>query len=149
MAERIKTVLAVYLLLEDSGRYLFLRRQNSGWQDGRYTLPAGHVDAGESATQAMVREAAEEIGVALSTGGLELAHVMHRHDREPYVDIYFRSSHWVGSPQIKEPHKADDLRWASPEDVSEALVPSVALALQMVEVGQMYSEDAWGPQSPA
>jgi 8-oxo-dGTP pyrophosphatase MutT (NUDIX family) len=146
VTERIKTVLAVYLLLEKDGRYLFLRRQNSGWQDGRYTVPAGHVDADESATTAMVRETEEEIGVKISVVDLELVHVMHRNDRSPYIDVYFRCGRWSGRPEIKEPHKADDLRWASPAELSEQLVPTVALALRAVQDGRLYSEDAWDVQ---
>ncbi|KAJ1485308.1 hypothetical protein T484DRAFT_1945852 [Baffinella frigidus] len=33
--------------------------------DGRYTLPAGHVDPGERILQAKAREAREEIGVTI------------------------------------------------------------------------------------
>ncbi len=63
MAERHKVCMAVYLLLERDGEVLLLRRANSGWNDGKYTLVAGHVDEGESAGAAMVRETLEEVGV--------------------------------------------------------------------------------------
>jgi 8-oxo-dGTP pyrophosphatase MutT (NUDIX family) len=41
---------AVHLLLIKNDQILLLRRFNTGWQDGFYSLPAGHVDAGESVT---------------------------------------------------------------------------------------------------
>jgi len=144
MIERIKTVLAVYLLLESDGCLLFIRRQNSGWQDGRYTVPAGHVDQGESASAAMAREADEEIGITVNPSDLELAHVMHRNNQQPYLDIYFRCLNWTGSPQIMEPNKAGDLLWAPLEALPSDVVPTVYQAVQAAQKGIFYSEDAWG-----
>jgi 8-oxo-dGTP diphosphatase len=143
VTERIKTVLAVYLLLADDDRLLFLRRQNSGWQDGRYTVPAGHVDEGESAKAAIVREAREEIGVQLEADDLQVAHVMHRKDQDPYVDIYFRCRNWTGTPQVMEPHKADDMLWAPIGSLPVEMVPTVQLALELIRAGSTYSEDSW------
>ena len=54
---------AVYLLLLREGHVLLLRRHNTGYEDGNYSVIAGHVDPGERVTQALVREAAEEAGI--------------------------------------------------------------------------------------
>jgi hypothetical protein len=40
--ERFKLRAAAYLLLIKDGKVLLLRRSNTGWRDGEYTLPAGH-----------------------------------------------------------------------------------------------------------
>ena len=53
---------AVYLLLLREGQVLLLRRHNTGYEDGNYSVIAGHVEPGERITQALVREAAEEAG---------------------------------------------------------------------------------------
>ena len=51
---------------EEGGRLLLVRRCDSGaWE-----LPGGRVDVGESATQAAVRETAEEAGVYVLVTGL-------------------------------------------------------------------------------
>ncbi len=63
--ERNKAVTAVYLILKREGKILIARRCNTGYQDGNYQLPAGHVDAGELPTEAMIREGNEEIGIVL------------------------------------------------------------------------------------
>lgn len=47
----------VYLILIRNGSILFLRRFNTGWEDGNYSLITGHLDGQETVTQAMVREA--------------------------------------------------------------------------------------------
>lgn len=148
MTERAKTVLAVYLLLERRGDVLLIRRRNSGWQDGRYTLVAGHVDAGEPARAAMAREAQEEVGVSLDETDLELVHAMHRSDRQPYLDLYFRCSRWSGEPQLMEPDKADDLLWAERARLPDKVIDSVRRALGAIDAGQTYSEDGWPDSSP-
>ena len=45
--------------------YLLLRRYNTGWRDGEYTLPPGHVDGNETIRSELRREAMEEIGISI------------------------------------------------------------------------------------
>ncbi|KAJ1488286.1 NUDIX hydrolase domain-like protein, partial [Baffinella frigidus] len=52
---------AAYLLLRRGSSVLLGKRWGTGWMDGKYTLPAGHVDPGERILQAAAREAREEI----------------------------------------------------------------------------------------
>ena len=61
--ERHKEVPASYLVLIKGGKILLQRRFNTGYMDGKYSLPAGHVDEGESFGKCIAREAKEEIGV--------------------------------------------------------------------------------------
>ena len=52
----------VYLILIQKKNILLLRRFNTGWEDGNYSLISGHLDGKESVIQAMIREAEEEAG---------------------------------------------------------------------------------------
>ena len=58
-----KVIPAVYILLRRNNEILLLRRANTGYQDGKYSFPAGHMDGGELAKQASLREAQEEVNV--------------------------------------------------------------------------------------
>ena len=63
--ERLKAVPASYLVPIKDGKILLLRRLNTGYEDGKYSLPAGHVETGENFTQCVVREMKEEIGISI------------------------------------------------------------------------------------
>ena len=64
MNERHKNIPACYLYLKKNNQILLLRRFNTGFEDGNYFFVSGHLDGGESFTDAMIREAKEEAGEA-------------------------------------------------------------------------------------
>ena len=114
--ERFKLIPTVYLILTKDNKILLSRRYNTGFHDGEYSLPAGHLhEEDETLKQAMVREAKEEVRVEMDLADLELVHVMHRRQQEPTnerrVNFFFMAKKWKGEPRIMEPNKCDDLRW--------------------------------------
>lgn len=143
MTERPATTLAVYLVLRRDDELLFLRRAGSGWQDGKLTLVAGHVDDGEPAAVAMAREAAEEVGVRVDPADLRLVHTMHRGGPTPYVDLYFSCARWAGEPAILEPTKASELAWHRLDVLPDDVIGTVAEALRAIEAGVAYSAVGW------
>ncbi len=99
MKIRNKPVPAVYILLEKEGKILLGRRMNTGYQDGNYQVPAGHVEEGELPTEAIIREAKEEVNVDLSLNDLELVHVEYRPKHDPSgdrIDLFFKAKKWGG-----------------------------------------------------
>jgi 8-oxo-dGTP diphosphatase len=112
---------AVYGVLHDRGRVLLMRRAGSGYRDGQLALPAGHLDGGEDAVSGLVRELAEEIGVAAEPGSCRLATVVHSApedaDDEEYLNLFFTVGAWTGTPLIREPDKCTELLWADPADL--------------------------------
>ena len=57
------TELTVLCLLEENDRILLQNRVKKDWQG--YTLPGGHVEAGESFVDAVIREMKEETGLTI------------------------------------------------------------------------------------
>ncbi len=60
---------AVGVLIEDAGRLLLVKRGNDP-ERGRWSVPAGFVDAGEDPARAAEREALEETGLQVRVTGL-------------------------------------------------------------------------------
>ncbi len=141
--ERFKLIPAVHIILLRDGKVLMLRRFNTGWMDGRYSLIAGHFDGGETARHAAAREAMEEAAVRIDEEDLEFAHVMHRHSDTERVDFFFVARKWSGEPRNAEPNKCDWMGWFPVGSMPDNTVPYIRLALENVEMGVKYSEFEW------
>jgi 8-oxo-dGTP diphosphatase len=138
---RFKLIPEVFIVVRKDDQVLLLRRKGTGYMDGFYSLPAGHVDGGESAMTAAVREAKEEIGVDIGPKGLRLAHTMHEQaDGHERMNLGFEALSYEGEPKNMEPNKCDELRWAPINDLPENTVPSVKVLLEQIEAGEPYSD---------
>ena len=143
MVNRNRAVPAVYLIVEREEKLLIARRCNTGYEDGNYQVPAGHVDPGELPKEAMVREAKEEIGITIRPTDLELVHTSYRppHDETGNrVDLFFRAHRWSGEITNAESHKCDDLRWVRYDALPANMTPHVRQAIDCIQQGIIYSE---------
>lgn len=142
--EKFKPYAATYLVLIKDGQVLLLRRFNTGYQDGNYSLVAGHLDGGETTKQCIIREAGEEAGIKISPEDLEVVHVMHRlaPDRE-YFDIYLRAEKWAGDITNMEPEKCDELKWYRMDSLPDNMLPEVKLALENINENVHFGEFGW------
>jgi len=119
----------IQLLLFRENHILLLRRFNTGFRDGEYTVPAGHMDGGETVVEAGIREGKEEVGLDLNADDLTFSSVMHRIEDVERVDFFFQVHQWSGEPFNAEPDKCDDLRWFDMDQLPENTVPYVRQAL--------------------
>ena len=143
--ERPKVIPTVYLVLVKENKILLSRRYNTGFQDGLYSFPAGHLgEDEETVSQAMIREAREEIGVEIDSADLELVHVMHRRQSEPTnerrINFFFTAKRWKGEPKIMEPDKCDDLQWFELDRLPDNTIPYVKQAIGCLRKNVKYSE---------
>jgi 8-oxo-dGTP diphosphatase len=149
LTDRFKVTPAVHLILFREDRLLLLRRFNTGYEDGNYSVPAGHLDGHEPASAAMAREVREETGLIIDSRDLRVVHVMHRNisgDRsapEERVDFFLSADRWEGKPLIMEPGKCDELAWYPVDNLPGNVVPYVRAALTAYLGGQYYSEFGW------
>jgi len=104
---------AVFIVLrDDTGRVLLHRRANTGYMDGRYDLPSGHVERGESLLAAAVRELQEEAGITVPETCLKLWHInQFGANNEYYYNFFFVADNWSGEPRIMETDKCDDMQF--------------------------------------
>lgn len=122
------------------------RRYKTGYNDGFYGLCAGHVEEKETFTEAIIREAKEEIGIALKAEDLEVVHFMQRYaipnpkELRGRADVFIRAKKWKGEPKNIELHKCDDVRWFPLNSLPENTIPSIREALKNIEKNKIYSE---------
>lgn len=127
---------AVFLFLRDGNKILLTRRFKTDYFDGWYSVPAGHVDAGELPLDAIVREVKEEIGVTVEKKDITFVHCLYRtkHDETgDRVDIFFTATKWTGEITNAEPHKCDDVRWFPVRSLPKNVIPHVKDAIRDAE----------------
>lgn len=146
-SERFKLRAAVYLLFIKNNKVLLLRRFNTGWSDGMYSLVSGHADGNESLLQAACREAKEEAGIKLAPKDLRFEHVMHRTSDVEYIDFFFVVKAWQDEPRNTEPEKCDDMQWFALDAIPDNTLPYVKRVLENYGKGIAYSEDGWDVSS--
>lgn len=142
--ERFKLIPAVYLVLRRGNEVLLLRRANTGYQDGKYSLVTGHLEGNELATDGIVREAKEEAGITIDPKKLKLVHAAHRLRRgdpgQERIDLFFETAEWQGEATNAEPYKCDDLSWYAMDNLPDNMLPFIKLVLADISRGVNYSE---------
>lgn len=141
--DRFKMIASSYLILVVDGNILLSRRFNTGYEDGNYSLPAGHVEEGETLTECVAREAREEIGVMVPPDHYTLVHVMHRKHMDIRMDFFFVAQIENQRPVIREPEKCDDLRWFPLKKLPVNTIPYIRHAIECYQEKIFYSEFGW------
>ncbi len=142
--ERFKLIPTSHLILIKDSKILLLRRFNTGYEDGSYSIIAGHLEGNETFIQAMIREAKEEAGIYIKPKDLEVVHVMHRKQpSEERVDFFIKANNWEGEPKIMEPQKCDDLNWFELDNLPENTIPYIKQAIENIKNKVFYSEHGW------
>lgn len=132
-----------YLVLRKGDDVLLSLRENTGYCDGYYSLVAGHVEDGEGATTAMVREAYEEAGILIEPSALKVVHVMHRQSNRFNIDLFFECSDWQGNITNKEIEKCASLSFFRMECLPTNTIEYIRDALQAIVSQKFYSEQGW------
>jgi len=139
--ERHKITPASYLVLIRDNKILLQRRFNTGYEDGKYSLVAGHVDKGETFTEAIIREVKEEAGITLQAEDLSVVHVMNRNIKgNERIDVFFVAEKWTGNIENKEPNKCDDLSWFDLDNIPDNVIPYIKEAINHIKNKIIYSE---------
>ena len=142
--ERHKMTPASYLVLIKDNKILLQRRCNTGYEDGNYSMVAGHVEEGEGFTNAIVREAKEEAGIILRRENLKVAHVIN-HDtgsdkNNERIDVFFIAEKWIGEIENKEPKKCDDLSWFDLDNIPDNTIDFLKEVINCIKNKIFYSE---------
>ena len=141
--ERFPLLSAVHLFLIRDGQVLLLRRYNTGYEDGNYSVIAGHLNGDEEVKTATMREAREEAGIEIDPADLRVVGVMHRRSNDERIDFFLAADRWSGQLVNREPHKCDQLAWFDLEDLPDNVIPYVERALHNYRSGRWFDSFGW------
>lgn len=141
--DRFKMIASGFLMLIKNGKILLIRRAHTGYHDGDYSLPAGHVENNESVMDSTVRESFEEIGIRVNQKDLIFVHALHNKENDIRLFFFFRAKRWSGEPYNKEPEKCSDFQWFPLKKLPLNTIPYIRQAIQSYQKKIVYSERGW------
>ncbi len=132
MTERKKFPISVQLILENQNKILLMKRKNTGYEDGKYCLPGGHVEANEEIKQALIREAEEELGITINVKDVQFYKVLNRkiNENEAYIDFAFKVTHWSKNVTNNEKDKCEEIIWIDKNKLPENILDFIPTLLE-------------------
>jgi len=129
--------IAVHMIFVKNGEVLLSKRKNTGYGDGLWSLPAGHLEVGETVYSCAIRESKEELGAAVMNYNIEFGMIMHRsvqhNDNRIIKDHertdYFVLINWGGDVTNMEPEKCEMLEWFDIEELPDDLVAYIGFGI--------------------
>ncbi|MBI2032672.1 MAG: NUDIX domain-containing protein [Candidatus Levybacteria bacterium] len=141
--DRFKLIAAVSIILVRDDKVFLIRRQNTGWGDGQYCLPGGHLEGNETAKEAAIREAKEETGVSIKHRDLIFFNISHVITTSERIHIYFYATRWKGEAINNEKDKGDHADWFSLNKLPKNTLKISRAALNLYKKSIPYSEFGW------
>lgn len=99
-------------ILQKDGKYLLVQ-EHLPKAYGKWNLPAGHVDPGESTVNAAVREVKEETGLVVIADKEVFSEAIPERDRE----FHIFTAQIVGSTLVVQPDEIMDAQWFGLDEI--------------------------------
>lgn len=107
------------VILNEQGEVLMsLRGPKAKSERGKWELPGGTVEFGETMAEALKREVEEELGIEIVVGEfLNLTDQVLVEEEQHWISATYICRIMKGQPTIIEPEKCQELRWVALEDI--------------------------------
>ncbi|MBM9506301.1 NUDIX hydrolase [Actinacidiphila acididurans] len=124
-------VIDTHVILRDGDKIL-LSQRGGPYGYGRWHMPSGKLDPGETLTACAARELREETGVSVDPAGLRLVQVVHHRQEgeNPRIGFFFEATVWDGEPVDREPAKCLALEWFAAHDLPSDFIEYPAAGLR-------------------
>ena len=145
MADRAVFKGVINLIIKQNDKILLFFR-NDGFfsvDGGRWVLPAGHIEQGETAMHAAIREAKEELDINIAQSDIKFVQIMSNlASRTEGFDFFFEVSKYTGTLRNCEGDKCADMKYFTLAEISklEKVSSTTRIALDAFAKKQFYSE---------
>ena len=114
-------------LVDPDGRVLIAQRPEGKSMAGLWEFPGGKVESGETPEAALIRELAEELGIAVKAACLApFTFASHTYEAFHLLMPLYICRRWDGTPVARH-HGA--LKWVRPRDMKDFPMPAADLPL--------------------
>ncbi|GMR17411.1 MAG: NUDIX hydrolase [Gammaproteobacteria bacterium] len=147
----LSTDLTVAAVVERDGRFLIVEERASG--SVVITQPGGHIEAGESPEQAVVRETLEEAGCTITVNGLLGVYLwIHPQTRQQFLRIVYTADCIAEDSNRPLDHVISAVHWYSFGDLKhrgrEVRSPIVLRAVEDYLAGRRQPDSLLGRLTP-
>jgi ADP-ribose pyrophosphatase YjhB (NUDIX family) len=139
----VKLPITAQVVLLQTGKLLLVRRYGTGFEDGNLGLVGGHVESGESVTQAAIRECWEEVGIEIAPRDLYPIGVSnYTSPGGDGIDFFFKATSWAGDLYPRS--ECSELVWCEPARLPSTTIPFVRQAIEKhLEASCWFDETGW------
>ncbi|MCX5205806.1 NUDIX domain-containing protein [Streptomyces sp. NBC_00237] len=138
-------VIDTHVIVRDGDKILFSQR-GGPYGRGRWHMPSGKLDEGETISAGAARELFEETSLEVAPNHLRLVQVVHHRqdDTMTRIGFFFEATEWKGDPVNQEPSKCMALEWFTVHELPDDIIeyPEAGLRGYLDNAGQL-SEHNW------
>lgn len=145
MSQRAMFKGVINLIIKKDDKVLLFFRNDGffNYDGGWWVLPAGHIEQGETARDAAIREAKEELDINIAPNDIKLVHVTSNlASRTESFDFYFEVSRYTGEIRNCESGKCVEMRYFTLDEVAKLknVISPTRVSLACLKHGEIYSE---------
>jgi len=134
-----QVLVGVGAIIIDENQKVLLTKRKGSHGEGSYGSLGGHLEYGESPTEALKREALEELGIELEKIEFLVCTNLIKYNKH-YLDLTFLAKIKSDEPTIMEPDKIDLVGWFDLNDLPNPLFEPVKIGIEAYLKGKNYFE---------
>lgn len=120
MADPLYSVSVAAAVVREDGQVLAIRRRDNG----RWELPGGILEHGETVHAGVIREVEEETGMTVEP---EILSGVYHNIARDVIALVFRCRHVAGAP--RSTHESSEVEWLTVDQVAQRMSEAFAVRL--------------------
>ena len=145
MPERAMFKGVINLIIKKDNKVLLFFRNDGffNYDGGWWVLPAGHIEQHETAKDAAIREAKEELDIDIAPEDIKCVHIISNlASRTESFDFFFEVSKFSGQIRNCEGDKCADMQYFTINEIKNLknVVSTTRISLENIANGHIYSE---------